>query len=325
MSSIGSGSRAAGGPPGPQPVVAAFDFGGSKVAIAVTDLDGARLASATLATTPGRGARWNLDQAIGQAKDLLASLPAGTALAAIGASTFGIPTDHGVLLSPAIPGWDRLDLRHELTGALGCPNARVRNDVKAAAEAEVASGALVGADPAVYLNLGTGLAAAIVCGGRVVDGAEGAAGEIGYNLRQMGDLDAPPEARRRLEDVASGMGLAATGARATGAAISAAGVFEGEGADYGLATLVDGFVGELSFHLVNLVVAINPQKVAVGGGIVRSWARIDKPLRRALEQFVPFPPELVLGAYPYDAALVGAITLGVREALARETTVADRP
>jgi excisionase family DNA binding protein len=40
----------------------------------------------------------------------------------------------------------------------------------------------------VYLNLGTGLAAAIVADGRVLAGANGAAGEIGYNLRRLADV-----------------------------------------------------------------------------------------------------------------------------------------
>src|SRR5215475_493480 len=50
------------------------------------------------------------------------------------------------------------------------------------------AGALAGCDPAVYLNLGTGLSAAIVAGGQVLSGANGAAGEIGYNLRILSDV-----------------------------------------------------------------------------------------------------------------------------------------
>ena len=49
--------------------------------------------------------------------------------------------------------------------------------------AELRWGSLRGADPAILLILGTGLAAAIVVGGEVLHGANGAAGEIGYSLR----------------------------------------------------------------------------------------------------------------------------------------------
>ena len=60
--------------------------------------------------------------------------------------------------------------------------------MKAAAAAELRWGALAGCDPGIYLNLGTGLAAAIVAGGTVISGAHGASGEIGYNLRTAADV-----------------------------------------------------------------------------------------------------------------------------------------
>jgi len=56
------------------------------------------------------------------------------------------------------------------------------NDVKLAALAELTWGALAKVAHGVYLNLGTGIAATLVVDGQVVDGAHGAAGEIGYWL-----------------------------------------------------------------------------------------------------------------------------------------------
>ena len=38
------------------------------------------------------------------------------------------------------------------------------------------------------------------------------------------------------------------------------------------------------------------------------------PLDQALKSGVPFPPELVLAAYPFDAPLVGALALGAEAA-----------
>ena len=184
----------------------------------------------------------------------------------------------------------------------------VVTDVKAAAAVEGRDGALAGHDPGLYLNLGTGLAAAIVCDGRVVAGANGAAGEIGYNLvRRGGDAELS-----MLEHLVSGIGLAATARRRGGVALSAEQVFAE--ANPQLAGLVEEFVDELGFHLVNLAVAIDPSRIAVGGGMVRSWPRLKGSLRRALDESVPFPPELVVGAFPYDAALRGAVSLAVETA-----------
>jgi glucokinase len=69
------------------------------------------------------------------------------------------------------------------------------------------------------------------------------------------------------------------------------------------------FLDELSFHLVNLTVAIDPDRVVVGGGMVRSWNRLRPTLAAALAAAVPFPPDLVLAAYPFDAPLIGALAL----------------
>ena len=62
--------------------------------------------------------------------------------------------------------------------------------------------------------------------------------------------------------------------------------------------------------------------IAVGGGMVRSWPRIEPVLAGALAQAVPYPPELVLAHFPHDAPLLGAIALAVDAASSR-TDVTD--
>jgi len=303
------------------PVVLGLDFGGTKIAAAVADPSGKRLGETTVTTDPGRGARWNFDLGLDAARALLD----GSDLRAVGACTFGIPASHGVGLAPAIDGWEELVLGRELEDAFDCRLVQVATDVKAAAAAEARAGALAGHDQAIYLNLGTGLAVALVFDGKVVAGANGAAGEIGYGLQRAEDVV--------LEEAASGMGLSAAALRITGEELSAADVFAREAEDPRLAALIETFVAELGFHLVNLAVAVDPSRIAVGGGLVRSWDRLEEPLRKALEAGVPFPPELVIGAFPFDAALVGALELAVdafgKEARQVESvnpqTVARRP
>ncbi len=295
-----------------RPVVVGFDFGGTKIAVAVAEPSGARLGTASASTDPAVGARANLGRGIQAAKDLLSRVANGRPVVALGACTFGIPAADGIDLAPAIPGWEELSLAAELTEAFPGTSVRVATDVKAAAAAEAAGGALAGFDPAIYVNLGTGLAVAIVVGGEVLAGANGAAGEIGYALRQPSDVDVPRRQRPVLEGVVSGMALSALGTRLLGRPVSAADVFTHESSPGSpLAGALDGFIRELSFQLVNLTIAIDPARIAVGGGMVRSWHRLVGPLRAALDTSVPYPPELVVGAFPYDAALVGALSMAI--------------
>lgn len=286
------------------PVVLGLDYGGTKTAVAVCDLSGRRLAGAVVTSLADRGAEASFEHGVQTARDLLASEAAGAPIAAVGVATFGIPSDDRVALAPAIEGWEALPIGRELADAFPGVPVRLANDVKAAAAAEVRWGALAGADPALYLNLGTGLAAALVTGGQVLSGYHGAAGEIGYSLRQRTDL---PTAQHhlRLEEVVSGRALQHRTQR------SAAEIFAAADTDHELDTLIADVVDELAFHLVNLAIFIDPQRIAVGGGLTRSWHRIGPRLGAALRAAVPYPPSLVLGRFPHDAPLLGAVALAV--------------
>ncbi|MFE4685556.1 ROK family protein [Streptomyces sp. NPDC056721] len=277
------------------PVVLALDFGGTKTALTVADQHGTRLHDLTVETAAEHGARASLKRAVGAARTLLD----GREPVAVGVSTIGIPGAEGVALAPNIPGWEELALGHELALEFPGSELRLATDVKAAARYEHDAGALKGCDPGLYVNLGTGLAVAIVAGGTVVAGRHGASGEIGYNLRTVADVGRDSGDRIPLEDVVSGKALS----RAAGANRSAE-----------LTGHIGEFIDELAFHLVNLAIAVDPQRIVVGGGMVRSWAALHAPLRTALDAAVPYPPQLVPAAHPYDAPLLGALALAVEAA-----------
>lgn len=327
------------------PVVLGLDFGGTKIAVAVCDVQGNRLASATVSTSSPGAVRTDgadpaapvaedrLDgqdlaqivfhRAIRSARGLLATAAPDSELVAVGASTFGIPHEDKVELAPAIDGWESLALGRELRAAFPGATLRMATDAKAAAAAEVRWGALHDCDPGMYLNLGTGLSAAIVAGGEVIVGGNGAAGEFGYNLRGVADVGLELSQRTMLEEMVSGLALArrASGQPGRPPGVTAADVFGAGEGDPAFSRLVDDFAAELAFHLVNLAILINPVRIAVGGGLVRSWDRIAPRLESALRAGPPFPPELVVGRFPYDAPLLGAVALAIDAA----TSSTDAP
>jgi len=312
--------------------VLGLDFGGTKIAAAVCDLAGNQLASATVGSDGALGAQASFGRGVRVARDLLNSTTPGSELVAVGVSTFGIPFEDRVELAPAIDGWHSLAMGRELRAAFAGAQIRMATDAKAAAQAEVRWGALIGCDPAVYVNLGTGLAAAIVVGGQVVTGINGAAGEIGYNLRSASDVGLALGQRALLEHMVSGQALAEraadgdgdegsghgeAGGGPGGRPLTAADVFAAAATDRELDGLVDDFVDELAFHLVNLAILVNPQRIAVGGGMVRSWTRIRPRVQDALQRGTPFPPELVVAHFPHDAPLLGAVAIAVDAARGR--------
>jgi glucokinase len=312
------------------PILLGIDFGGTKIATAVCDLAGNKLASAVVDSLGERGARASFDHGVATAKGLLSAHAAGATVAAVGVATFGIPFEDRVELAPAIDGWERLELGRELRAAFPGAAISMGTDTKTAAQAEARWGALVDCDPAIYLNLGTGLAAAIVTGGRVLSGSQGAAGEIGYSLREPADVGRTDGLRIPLEEMVSGQALqrradslgrglrggSPSGPSADGHGLTAADVFAAAASDPDLNDLVTEFVDELAFHVVNLAIAVNPARIAVGGGITRSWDRISPRLEEALRSGAPYPPDLVLGHFPQEAPLLGAVALAVDAAAA---------
>lgn len=293
----------------PTPVVLGLDFGGSKVAAALADLDGERRGGTVRPVRAGESATTTFHRSVDAARALLSGVGPDVELVAVGACTFGIPREDGIDLAPTIDGWEALPFGALLRAAFPGAAIRTGTDVKAAAQAEAEHGALAGCDPGLYVNLGTGLAVAIVVGGQVVAGHHRASGEIGYNLRHP-DISFDAE---RLEDVVSGKALAAA-ARDLLGSDDVDRLLAAADTDPVAGQALDRFVTELCFHLANLTIALDPQRVVVGGGLVRSWDRLRPRIAAALDSAVPFPPELVVAAHPYDAPLIGALALGASAA-----------
>ena len=291
--------------------VLAIDFGGTKVAVATADMAGSILKQARLDTHASQGAQQLLERTAVTAQALIERTmeEVGGQCVAVGVSTPGVVHDDGVLLSPNIPGWEQVSLRETMRASLHVPTVVAANDVKAAAMAEVLWGALKGADPAVFLSLGTGIAAAIVMGGRVVTGAHGASGEIGYNLRSILDTSGAANGRAPLEEAIGGRFIGERASLLLGEPLSTAELFAHP--DIRARFLVDETLAELATHVANLAILIDPARIAVGGGLMSSGDVILHALTFRLEYAVPFPPEIVPARFLQDASLYGAIALAL--------------
>src|SRR3954452_11079139 len=287
-------------------VVAALDFGGTKIALATATPAGEILEQARIDTEPAGGAQRALARAMDAAGTLLAR--SGGRCLAVGAVCPGIPRADEVLLAPNVPGWGDLAFEREVRAGLGVERVAVRNDVKAAAEAELRWGALRGADPAIFLSLGTGIAAAIAAGGRVLEGAHGASGELAYVLDRSDEV-AFADGHAPLEERAGGRFVGERASAVAGQDLTAAEAFASD--DPRVAALVDSTLDELAVQVANLAILVDPERIAVGGGLMGSPERVLGAIRRRLDRAAPFPPELVAARFVHDGALRGALALAL--------------
>jgi glucokinase len=285
--------------------VVAVDFGGTKATVAAADRAGTLLANVRLPMHASRGADQAVDRALATAAEVIAGLP--TPPRAVGVASPGIVLDDRILLAPNVPGWTELHLGKRFSSALGVPTV-CATDVKAATLAEARWGNLRGVHSGFHLNLGTGIAVGILVDDRVLTGAHGAAGEIGYNLVSAASPAGPHDGHAPLEQIVGGGAIGLRGQEFGGTG-DASSVFELAARDSATRTFVDETLDELAVHVANTAILLDPERITVGGGLVGSAGVILPALDRVLRRAVPFPPELMVARFTQDGPLVGAAAL----------------
>jgi glucokinase len=297
--------------------VLALDFGGTKIDVGTARRDGELILSDRIETRADQGALQAVERAIETARRL-AERTDGDCLGA-GAVSPGIVEDDRVLLAPNVPDWDTLQLPALLRDGLGLSSIAVANDVNAAALAETRWGALAGSDVSVFLSLGTGVKAGLVIGGSVFEGAHRAAGEIGYSLRDPADGATFAAGRAPLEEYVGGRALGERASAIAGEQLSAADAFVHPGIP---PSFLSDWLAELSMNVANLAIALDPERIAVGGGLMAHADTILPALRERVAAAVPFPPEIVPARFLRDGALRGAAALAI-DAVAQGPLVED--
>lgn len=163
-----------------------FDVGGTKTDAVVVAPGGS--GGGHILARVRRPTGWGADAVVTTILDVVGELAAtvGVRVADVASIGIGMPgqvAPGGSTVTHAVNlGIDELDLARAIGPRLGIP-VRAENDVKAAAVGAYALHGLGAADAAstmAYVNLGTGIAAGFVRGGRLWRGARGAAGEVGH-------------------------------------------------------------------------------------------------------------------------------------------------
>ncbi len=296
----------------PSGAALALDIGGTKLAAGVGTADGELTRRVDEPTLASEGATTVLARAIALARQCLdEELGAGGRIDGFGVSTMGLTRRTHVELAPNVPGWEQLRLPEAFTTAFPQLSVVVGNDVKAAAQAEIAWGSLRDVSDGIYLSLGTGVAAGIVSEGRLVAGAHGAAGEVGYTLFR-GRLEARMAADGGVpfEEWYGGAGVARRLA-GTGLPPSVADLAARRGGDPAAQAFLDELWNGIAVLAANLCVAFDPAVLSLGGGYLREDSGLLERVREFVGDAVPYPPAVVRARFGADASLRGAVALAL--------------
>lgn len=294
--------------------VLAFDFGGTKVAVALSDHNGHVLAENQVGSVKSGGMDF-LRTVIACGQDLLASREE-THLVGIGIGMCGVVTKDQIELAPNLYGMEKVNLCAIMTAAFHVP-VRMENDVKAAALAELRRGELANTDYGLYVNLGTGVSVSMTYGDQVMRGHNGASGEIAYLMQNRKDNKTYQSGHASFEEFASGSGIARRATEHFGTPLPTKEVFALAGKDEEYRAFVDEALSEIGYQIANLSIFWNPQKIVVGGGMAASFSLLRAAIEERLKQCVPYPPKLVRSHFKQNAGLYGAVELGLIAARAK--------
>jgi len=261
--------------------VVAVDIGGTTVKASVVDDRGVRRHQRSSPTGSG-------DRTVAVVRSLIealcgAAIDDGLDVLAAGVVTPGlVDAETGTVAYASNLGWRDLDLRAALAGPLGLP-VSVGHDVRAAGRAERHLGVARGADDFVLLQLGTGIAAALVTGGALVTGAGSAAGEAGHMPVHPDGEQCPCGKRGCLEAYAAGAAVARRYGAGGGAGVTTArGVVELLGRDPLADRVWNEATRALAFGLSTLTMLLDPALIVLGGGLAQAGDALRVPVERTL-------------------------------------------
>ena len=287
--------------------VLAVDIGGTKLAAALVDADGALRRTARVPTGPEP---WR------DLVQLLDAVRGDEELLGVGVGAGGPMTwPEGFVTPPNTPGWrggfalgDALRARYP-----GLP-VHIHNDVVALVVGEHWRGAGQGVDDLLGMVVSTGVGGGIISRGRVVDGRTGNAGHVGHAVVEPDGPRCGCGGRGCLEAVARGPATVAWARErgstaADGRELSA---LAAQGEPVALAALARAGRA-LGIGIASATAVLDVELVLLGGGLSQAGEPLWGPLRSAVAEHARLPVLRGLRVEPtalgQDSGLVGAAAL----------------
>lgn len=156
-----------------------FDIGGTKCAVITAQWDGSNISLLEKAACPTDltiSPEEMIEKLIVMADGILFRKPDRVGISCGGP----LSSEKGLILGPPnLPGWDNVAIVEQLQDHY-CVSVKLQNDANACAVAEWKFGAGRGTRNMVFLTFGTGLGAGLILDGRLYNGTNDNAGEVGH-------------------------------------------------------------------------------------------------------------------------------------------------
>lgn len=277
------------------------DLGGTKLEIALIDKQGRSFHAIKMPTHVTGGPK-EIENDIVHTIDKLTEMAEGE-IFGVGIGVPGqIEAETGIVRFAPNLKWENVPLKQNLMKRLKIPVA-ITNDVRAAAIGEWIYGAGEGSQDLVCLFVGTGIGSGIIASGRILQGYNNSAGELGHMIIQMEGPICTCGSKGCLEALASGWALA----KKTRELIQKnprAGVSLLERADGNIENvttkmiveayhekdflaeeIIVGMFHALTVGCINIANAFNPERLILGGGVLSGLPEAIEHVKEGIKKY----------------------------------------
>lgn len=247
-----------------------------------------------------------------------------------GMGTPGTVNGDGIIEFANNLGFNNVPAKQMLVERLGIDRVFIENDANCAALGEAYAGVGNGAKDFVAVTLGTGVGSGVIIDGKIVNGVNFAGGECGHMVIVVDGEQCSCGRKGCWEAYASATALI----RQTKMAMEeypdsymhqiaeAEGKVSGRTAfdamrkgDIAGIKVVDQYIKYVACGLINLVNALQPEIICIGGGICNEGETLMKPLRRFVQAerysiHSKIQTKIVKAELGNDAGVIGAALLG---------------
>jgi glucokinase-like ROK family protein len=268
-----------------------IDLGGTNIAVGVVDENYQLLAQHSVPTLAQRSAE-EVIRDMGDAVET-ALAKAGITVADCESIGIGSPgtcdSEKGIVARAYNLGWFDVPICAMLRERFGIP-VRLSNDANCAALAETVAGAAIGCKNMVLITLGTGVGGGIIIDGKIYAGMRSAGAELGHTLLVLDGEPCSCGRRGCWETYASATALIRQAEKAAAEhpesllakveKMTGLTVFEAaDKGDCAAQAVIDRYCEYVAAGFTDLVNALAPEMILLGGGISRQGERILAPIR----------------------------------------------
>lgn len=310
-----------------------IDLGGTNIVASVVDDDYNIIGTSKTPTNSPRSADEIFDDIADVCEEAVKT--AGLTMEdidSVGMGTPGTVNQDGIIEFANNLAFNNVPARTMLAKRINKPEEKVfiENDANCAALGEAYAGCGNGAKDFVAVTLGTGVGSGVIIGGKIVNGVNYAGGECGHmvivvdgeqcSCGRKGCWEAYASATALIKQTKKAMeeypdSLMHKLAKEEGK-VSGRTAFDAMRlGDIAGIKVVDDYIKYVACGLINIVNALQPEIICIGGGICNEGETLMKPLRRFVQSerysiHSKIQTKIVKAELGNDAGVIGAALLG---------------